>query len=277
MLNDYLQRLGLSQKESRVYIALVTIGMQPASVLARKIGEDRVVTYKYLKKLSSQGLVKVFIRDGVQYFGTTGSEGIASFLNEQSASIYELSASVPDIDTELKKLGRNDGFAPVIQVFEGKAGIKSLFRDLLFEAKKEKVLRIRMLTSNTFEQQMGSVSLTKFMGEFFKDAKKAKLGIEIVEASGTLLPEYIRRIDPQHFDPDEFPAARGATNVFLAGTALYLACYGDSQVGLKIKQEQMSQIFHFFFDVIAKQAPPPDSRPPVRPAAWLKQIPASDQ
>ena len=83
-------------------------------------------------------------------------------------------------------------------------------------------------------------------------AKKRSLAIDVIEASGTLLPEYVRLVDIERFEPEDFPAARGATNVFLVGTALYLACYGDSQVGLKVKQEQMSQIFHFFLDAISK-------------------------
>lgn len=271
MLEDYLERLGLSRKEQDVYLALLSIGVQPASVLARKIGFDRVVTYKHLKKLASLGLVKIYIRDGIQYFGTTGAEGIASYLQEQTATLEEMSEEVPAIETELKRLTRGEGFIPTVQIFEGKSGIKSLFRDLLFETKKEGILRIRMLTSNTFDQQMGTVRLSKFIDEFFREAKKSNLAIEIIEASGTLLPEYIRRIDPQHFDPADFPAARGATNVFLVGTTLYLACYGDSQIGLKIKHDQMSQVFHFFFDAICKGVPSPDSRPPEKVEKWLRK------
>lgn len=271
MLQNFLGRLGLSAKEQGVYLALLSVGVQPASVLARRIGFDRVVTYKHLKKLASIGLVKIYVRDGIQYFGTTGSEGIASYLQEQTASLEELSSDVPEIESELKKLTRSEGFVPTVQVFEGKSGIKSLFRDLLFETKKGGIHRIRMLTSNTFDQQMGAVRLSKFIDEFFREAKKSRLAIEIIEASGTLLPEFVRRIDPHHFDPADFPAARGATNVFLVGTTLYLACYGDSQIGLKIKHDQMSQVFHFFFDAICKGLPVPDSRPPKKVETWLRK------
>lgn len=268
MLSDFLQQLGLSAKEQRVYETLVTIGVQPASTLARKLGDDRVVTYKHLKKLAAQGLVKIYIRDGIQYFGATGAEGIASYLQEQSASLTALSAQVPAIDQELRSMMHGEGFVPSIQVFEGKSGMKSLCRDLLFEAKQEGVRRIRMLTSNTFDQQMGTAKLSTFMDEFFSETKKRDLNVEIIEASGTLLPEYIRRIDPRHFSAEHMPAARGATNVFLVGTALYLACYDDSQIGLKIKQQQMSQIFHFFFDMACKNVPPADSRPPAH-EEWM--------
>ncbi len=270
MLKAYLQRLGLSEKEQVIYETLAMIGIQPASILAKRVGFERVVTYKHLKKLASIGLAKIFIRDGIQYFGITGSEGLSSYLQEQSLSLEELAADVPAIDLELKQLSHAEGYTPTIQIFEGKAGMTSLFRDVLFEAKQERILRIRMLTSNTFDQQMGPTRLSKFMDDFFQEARKRSLGIDIVEASGTLLPEYIRRIDPKLFIPDDFPAARGATNVFLVGTALYLACYGDSQIGLKVKQEQMGQIFHFFFDAICRNVPTPSTQPTIEKNIWLK-------
>ena len=271
MLKEYLGKLGLSDKEQSMYLALAGVGVQPASVIARRLSVDRVVTYKHLKKLELLGLAKVYIRDGIQYFGITGVEGISAHLQDREQSVEELAEQIPAVETELKQIMRGEGFVPTVQVFQGKSGIKALFRDLLFEAKSEGVVRIRMLTSNTFDQQMGSTTLAKFTEEFFKDAQRAKLAIEMLEASGTLIPEYIRRLDPVHFDPHEFPAARGATNVFLVGTALYLACYGDSLIGLKLKQEQMSQIFHFFFDAIGKNLPPPDSRAPRELETWLRK------
>ncbi len=252
MLAEYLAKLGLTAKEQALYTSLLSLGVQPASVVARRCGFDRVSTYKHLKKLTSQGLINIHVRDGVQCFGISGSDGISSYLREQAASYEQLLTEVPIIDKVLRAATRGEDLPPVVQVFEGKSGIKNLFRDVLFEARQEGVLRIRILTSNTFDQQMGNVTLAKFADEFFRDAKQRKLGIEIVEASGTLLPEHVRRIDPEHFSPSDFPAARGATSVLLVGTALYLACYSSSPIGLKIKQQQMSQIFHFFLDAISR-------------------------
>jgi hypothetical protein len=252
MLLDYLQRLGCSEKEQKIYKALAAIGLQPASLLARKVGFDRVVTYKHLKKLEEKGLVKVAIRDGIQYFGITGTDGIDAYLSERDEQTEDLRSQVPLIDKELKQITHGEGFVPTVEVFQGKSGIKGLFRDLMYEAKKEHVLRLRLLTSNTFDQQLGQVKLPSFFDDFFRDLQKNNLTIEILEASGTLIPEYIRTININHFSMSALPATRGATHVFLIGSALYLVCYGDTPIGLKVKQEQMSQVFHFLFDTIQK-------------------------
>ena len=254
MLAKYLQRLGCSEKEQNMYIALAAIGLQPASLIARKVGLDRVVAYKQLKKLEEKGLVKVAIRDGTQYFGVTGTAGISALLADRDEETRQLREEMSLVDKELRQMAHGEGFIPTVEVYQGKSGIKGLFRDLLFEAKKEHVLRLRMLTSNTFDQQLGSAKLPSFVDEFIEDLQRSNLALEILEASGTLIPEYIRRINVSNFSMSTLPATRGATHVFLVGSALYLACYSDTPIGLTVKQEQMSQIFHFLFDIIERSA-----------------------
>ena len=83
--------------------------------------------------------------------------------------------------------------------------------------------------------------------------KKRKIDLEIFEASGTLIPERLRKVSMESFDPSKLPAAKGTTNIFLAGHAVYLACYKTAPVGLKIKQAEMSQMFHFLFDMFGQR------------------------
>jgi sugar-specific transcriptional regulator TrmB len=254
-LTQYLREIGLQEKEQAVYLALAELGMQPASVLARHCGLDRVSTYRYAKRLADLELAKVFVRDGVQYFAPAWGEGIEAHLRDRMGTYERMMKEVADVDRELRGLSHGETAVPKLQIFEGKAGLKSLFRDIIAEAREQKILRMRMLTSNTFDQQLGNVPLSRFMKEFFDQLRERSLDMEIIEASGTLLPEYIRRIAAADFHLDTLPAARGATSIFLVGDAVYLACYGDTQIGLKIKQPQMSGIFHFLLDALSKNVP----------------------
>lgn len=254
MLQEYLTKIGLNDKESRIYEALCALGSQPASVLARRLSLDRVVTYKHLKKMAEQGLLKVSIRDSVQCFSVTGGEGIHAWLQEQLSGTQTLLEELPLIAKTIAGLKQNESRLPKLEIFEGKSGMQGFFRDMLYEAKQQGVLRIRMLASNTFDERLGNMPLSKFMGGFLSDAAKANVQIDILEASGAVLADHIRRVLPSGFNPDTLPASRGATNVFLVGAALYLASYEDVQLGLKIRQEGMSQIFHFFFDMLGRMA-----------------------
>ena len=112
--------------------------------------------------------------------------------------------------------------------------------------------QIRMLTSNTFEERLGETPLSTFIQEFYEEVTKKKLDLEIYEASGSLIPERLKKLSIEEFTPERLPAARGTTNIFIVGSAVYLACYKDSQIGLKIQQSEIAQMFHFLFDVAGR-------------------------
>lgn len=254
MIQDYLQRVGLDGKEQKIYLTLAQIGVQPASVVARKCSLDRVTTYKHLKKLADRGLVKIYYDKSIQCFGIESFENIQAYLKEQMSGYEGLIEQFPTAANLLKSLSGEGQMIPKLQMYEGETGMKSCFRDLVFEAKEQNIGQIRMLTSNTFDERLGDVPLSKFVRGLFSDIRKNKIDMQMFEASGTLLPERIRNVSFESVNPDKLPAGRGATNIFLVGQTVYLTCYKHSQIGLKIKHAEISQIFHFLFDMMGKMA-----------------------
>ncbi|MDD5054918.1 MAG: helix-turn-helix domain-containing protein [Candidatus Peribacteraceae bacterium] len=252
MLKVFLEKIGLSDQEISLYMALSELGVQPASAIARFTGMDRINAYKHLKKLAAQGYLVVYVKSGAQFFGVAPAESLASAIQKKKMECDALLKEIPAVEKHLSVLGHGQQTVPRLEVFEGPAGIRRLLKDVLFEARSQGIPQVRMLTSNTFEQKLGQATLEEFIGEFFADAKERGVSVDIIEASGTLLLERLRHIPFAKFDPKLFPASRGAANVFLIGSAFYVASYQDVPIGLKVKQEAMSQVFHFFFDVLGK-------------------------
>ncbi|MBD3330425.1 hypothetical protein GF354_02740 [Candidatus Peregrinibacteria bacterium] len=252
MLNDYLKQVGLNEKERTLYLSLAEMGIQPASVIAKKCNFDRVTAYKNLKKLADKGFVKTYYRDNIQCFGIESFENIKVHLSEKMGNIEELLEKFPIAQNLLKSAKADEQLIPKLEIFEGEPGLKKFFKDILYELKKEKIKQIRMLTSNTFNEKLGNVALSEFVQNFFQEIKNKKIDLEIFEACGTLMPERVQKVSPKEFDPALLPAARGTTSIFLVGHAVYIACYKNTQIGLKIKQSDMSQIFHFIFDFLQK-------------------------
>lgn len=250
MLNTYLSKLGLTEKEVAIYTALNVLGIQPASVIAKHCKLDRVTTYKNLKKLNNRGFVKMYSRGNVQCFGVGEITALHSMLQEKLESTRELLNEFDTVSQILKSLQSTIQLVPQIQIFEGETGIKNFFRDILFEIQDGNLKQVRMFTSNTFEERLGEIPLSKFIKEFFREIKKSRVDLEIFEAVGGFIPECVRKVSFTEFDPEKRPAARGTTNIFLVGSVVFIACYKTSQIGLKIKQSEISQIFHFLFDVM---------------------------
>lgn len=251
MLTDYLKTLGLSEKETRIVLALAELGVQPASAIARRTGIDRVTAYKNLHKLAELGFVRIYFRDAVQCFGLESMEVIEGKLRDRSENARALLEKFPTAAQLLKSLGGHEGSVPELEMFEGASGLKSLFRDLLFELKTQKIEQLRVLTSNTYEERIDDSELPGILKSFFKDLQERGIHIEYFEATGGMVPERLRSMDETH-SHEEMLRAQGTTNVFVAGSAVYLASYRGSKIGLKLKHHDLSQIFHFLFDVLQK-------------------------
>ncbi len=251
MLTDYLKTLGLTEKETHIVLALAELGVQPASAIARRTGLDRVTAYKNLHKLSEQGFVRIYFRDAVQCFGLESMDVIEGKLRERSEQAKTMLEKFPTAAQLLKSLGGQNGSVPELEMFEGASGLKGLFRDLLFELKSQNIEQLRVLTSNTYEERIDDPDLPGILKSFFADVLKNNVVIEYFEATGGMVPERIRSI-PKPQTLTEMLRAQGTTNVFIAGSAVYLASYRGSKIGLKVKHHDLSQIFHFLLDMLGK-------------------------
>lgn len=253
MLQEYLHSLGFSDKERSIYLVLARVGVQPASVIARRSGLDRVTTYKHLKGLADRGFVKIYVRDGVQCFGVESFDAIENAVRDKMQLCQGLLDRFPTAANVLKSLKEGEDLIPKLQIFEGESGIRALFRDMLFTAKEEHVRQVRLLSCNTFTEWMGDEPLTKIVRTFFKDLRHEGITIEFFEATGGVLPEHLRKLSIRDLDLTHVPAAHGTTNIFIVGHTVYLACYKHALIGLKVKQAELSQMFHFLFDVLGRK------------------------
>ena len=236
MLKQYLQKLEFTDKEQTIYLVLAELGVQPASVIARHCKLDRVTTYKHLKKLSERGFVKTYFRDGVQSFGIESFESIELYLKDREEEFKDLRGQFPTVLEMLKSFTTQAESVPRLQVFEGDAGVKGLFRDILFELKEGGLKQLRVLSSNTFEDLLGDVQLGKIVKEFIDDVKERKVSIQLFEATGGLVPERLKEVALPEDEKANLPIVRGTTSIFLVGHTVYLASFKGSQVWLKIKQ-----------------------------------------
>jgi hypothetical protein len=252
MIDKYLSELGLTQKEQQIFLALTELGVQPASVVARHCSLDRVTTYKHLKKLAEQGLVKMYYTHAIQHFGVEGPDAIERLLREREEHLKGMFEQLPTIVKQFAALSGAGHALPRVQVFEGTNGIKSCFRDVLHELSMQGVKQVRMLSMNIFSEYLSSVPLSKFMSEFLTSVRRDGIDMDILEATGALIPERMERRSIEDLDPAKLPAAGGATHIFLAGSAVYLLTFKETQIGLKIKQQEMAQVFHFLFDLVGK-------------------------
>lgn len=126
-----LQSFGLSESETAVYLALLELGTQPASVVARKAGLKRGHTYNVLAGLSQKGVVQEFERRGVRTFTCTRPANLLSLLERRADDLEntkrQLLQSLPILESIINPLAAQ----PKVRFYQGIDGIKQIYEDTL--------------------------------------------------------------------------------------------------------------------------------------------------
>jgi len=118
-----LQNIGLTEKESKVYLANLEIGTKVVSEIAKKAKINRVTTYDILQKLVEKTLVSQFTKNKLKYFTASDPEEI---ITDYKNKLNNLENSLP----ELRRL-KGETKHPKIRYFEGIEGIKKIYADTL--------------------------------------------------------------------------------------------------------------------------------------------------
>lgn len=129
MLEKYLQEIGLSEKESQIYLALLQVDSESIQDIAKKTGINRTTVYPVLESLNQKGLVSE-VQDGKKtMYQAAPPERLETFVERQKVLLTEKAKRLKDIIPEIKGIQRQGGERPVIKFFEGRDGVVSAYEE----------------------------------------------------------------------------------------------------------------------------------------------------
>jgi len=119
-----LEDLGLTEEESKVYLALLELGNSYVSAIAKKAGVHRVSCYHTLGNLVSKGLVSTFTKNKMKFFAIESPKILVNKIEERFSKAKKLLPELLSITNSLV-------YKPKIQYYEGLEGIKNIFEETL--------------------------------------------------------------------------------------------------------------------------------------------------
>ena len=130
-----LQDIGLSEKESRVYLAALELGNTTAEKLATQAKVNRSTTYVQLESLMKMGLMSTYEEGKKTYFAPESPTYLKRILDMKRAEIGAREKELVSLMPELTHLFEGAGERPLVRFYMGKEGVSTL-RDQILEAKK---------------------------------------------------------------------------------------------------------------------------------------------
>ena len=112
-----LEKIGLKEKEAKVYIALLKEGLSLANQLAKNTNILRSSIYDHLNILLDKGFISYVIKSGKKYFQAVDPQKIIEKFNEEKLKEEQI---LKDLIPQLTKLQYTSGKKSKIEVFEGK-------------------------------------------------------------------------------------------------------------------------------------------------------------
>lgn len=96
-----LRQAGLTEGESKVYLALLELGPSTTGPIVEKSGVSRSIVYLLLERLAEKGLVSHIVREKTKYFQAAEPSRIKEYLEEEERKFSE---SRKNVEALLPKL-----------------------------------------------------------------------------------------------------------------------------------------------------------------------------
>jgi len=184
MLNQILQKIGLEEKEIQVYLMSLRLGVQPASVIARRAGLPRNTARFILDALVKEGLIKKTKRGNTQLYVPEQPDNILNVIemkrNRNNAVLDEQTRLVKSVMAELKSLHQPESTRPKVTFYEGDEGLEKVYENTLTSSET-----IRSFAS--FDGMHGA--LPEYFKNYYKRRAENKILIKSIHPDTPLARE----------------------------------------------------------------------------------------
>src|SRR3989344_3615135 len=166
-----LIEFGLSEKEAKVYLALLELEVAQVSEIAKSANINRSSTYVVLEALKSKGLVSTSEDKKVQQYVAISPEMLLQEAKDRANKAEEMKNNISNIVPELKALFKDTKQKPKIKVYEGKEAVKQIYYDISALSPYPNVPEIKV-----YEDPGGYINiLPDFTKKDYEQRKKRKI------------------------------------------------------------------------------------------------------
>jgi sugar-specific transcriptional regulator TrmB len=126
-----LQEIGLTDKESSVYLAALKLGSSSALQLSRSSGVKRGSVYAVIETLEAKGLMSIQVKGFKRYFKCSPPERLESLLESRKNMLEK---AMPELQA-LQLLKESQS---LVRYYEGQKNVRIVYDELLRDAEEGK-------------------------------------------------------------------------------------------------------------------------------------------
>ncbi len=243
MYEELFLKMGLSVREIKVYTLLLAEGELMAAPIAKRLGMIRTNTYDVLASLIKKGLVAYVVKNGKKYFRATDPEKILDYLAAQRRDLDDLQEKVAFILPKFQSK-HQETKAPVIEIYEGKEGLKTILAMSLRESLKTK----KEILGISVQQEKCRILAGPYHVRWYNERELRKIKSRYLMSS----EEQILPVAHTQFKvlPKD---AKNPQEIFIFGNVTSQFFFtGNLFTAIIIKHEEITKSYRAYFDFLWK-------------------------
>jgi|SRR3989344_2705863 len=175
MIEKTLQKIGLSDKEIKIYLSCLKLGPAPVRKIAEIAAINRGTAYDILKALIGLGLISYYHQDKHQYFIAEDPAKLKDVLENRQQQLEKVKAEVDQVIPQLKSIYDNAGAKPVVKFYDGDVGIKTILQDVIAACRDQDNKEYYVYSSSAIKQY-----LYQIYANFSQERIKAGIKVKVI-------------------------------------------------------------------------------------------------
>jgi len=247
MEDNILREIGLTENETKVYLALLKLkkGTKTNIVREAKVLSSKV--YEILDRLIQKGFVAYFIENGVKTFVPVHPNNVESIFEDK---IHDLEKQKIILDKYLKKFfSRQDEFLTDAQIFKNWKGFQQALLIILDDLKNKDTYHILGLNS-TEDPEEGFLHIPKIAKKF--DEKKIIRKVILRSSDKEIMLKYLKEYgNKKLWNVRHFPTV-GPLEIGMSNNYIILNLLEKEPISILIKNKNIRNSFLHYFNAIWK-------------------------
>ena len=230
------EEIGLTNAETKIYLALLKTGTTTAGPLLKETGLQNSTLHKTLHQLVKKGFASFIIKGKVHYYSAADPETVLKFIQEKENKFESM---LPELKALQKPIEKQEA-----EIYEGFKGFKNMLNEFIKDAEKgDEYLFFAFHTKNPEDFE--------FVYNYYKDfdTERTKKGIITKGLAPTDLRDIIKKRKAE-LKFVEFPIP---LNLSVFRDKVIMTPWEDKKVSFLIHSRQLAESYRTYFYSIWNQ------------------------
>lgn len=248
LLLKQLVNFGLSEKEAKIYLALLELEMATVFEVAKQSGINRSSAYVVLETLKKKGFVGISDDKKVRNYIAASPETLLHSAKAAAKKQEETKTGIESIIPELKALHKGTKRRPIVKIFEGENAAREVYLSTLSSNSKE--LRTFANPINIFKR------IPDFVEAYDKERAKRGIKMFMINPATKEVVEMYKHVKPEEpfecmlIPEDKF---KFSSDMGIVGNNVTLISPKDN-FGIIIESKEIADMLKNSFDLAWEEA-----------------------